>query len=164
MDAKIFRTINSFSGRYWFIDRLMILISNKLRFVFLFILVIMLFRKRKATFEAVVSIVISLFMQFIIKLFYFKPRPFLKSKVGILTPSKVDSSFPSKHTILAFAISTTVLFYQRTLGSIMMGFSFLLGLSRIWVGHHYPSDIAASAVLGSFTSSIIHKLFQRKCH
>lgn len=164
MDAKLFRAINSFSGRYWFIDRLMIHISNKLRFVFLFILVIMLFRKRNEAFEAVVSIVISLFMQFIIKLFYFKPRPFLKRKVGILTPSKFDSSFPSKHTILAFAISTTVLFYQRTLGSIMMGFSFLLGLSRIWIGHHYPSDIAGSAVLGSFTSSIIHKLFQRKCH
>jgi undecaprenyl-diphosphatase len=44
----------------------------------------------------------------------------------------------------------------------MLGFSFLTGLSRIWVGHHYPSDIAGSAVLGSFTSAIIHKLIQRK--
>lgn len=162
MDIKLFRAINLLSGRYLYIDKLMILISNKMRFVFLLILVILLFKKRNATIEAVVSIMITLLMHFIIKLFYFKPRPFIDRRVGILIPSKFDSTFPSKHTLLTFAVSTIVLFYQRILGFIMFGFSFLTGLSRIWVGHHYPSDIAGSAVLGSFTSMIIHKLLQRK--
>ncbi|MEH7419222.1 phosphatase PAP2 family protein [Neobacillus drentensis] len=160
MDFKLFRVINLLSGRYWLIDKLMILISNKIKFVFLFILMIMLFRKRNVIIEAIVSIVITLFMHFIIKLFYFKPRPFINRSVGILTPSKLDSSFPSKHTLLTFAISTVVMFYQRILGSIMLGFSVLTGFSRIWLGHHYPSDIAGSAVLGSFTSTVIHKLLK----
>jgi undecaprenyl-diphosphatase len=144
------------------IDELMIFISNKMRFVALFILVILLFRKRNLFIEAVVSIVITLFINFMAKLFYFKPRPFMERRVAVLTPSKLDSTFPSKHTILTFAFSTIVLFYQRILGSIMMGFSILTGFSRIWVGHHYPSDIAGSAVLGSFTSIIIHKIFKRE--
>ncbi len=148
------------SGRFWLIDKLMILISNKIKFVFLFILVIMLFRKRNVIIEASMSIVITLFMHFIIKLFYFKPRPFIDRSVGILSPSKLDSSFPSKHTLLTFAVSTVVLFYQRILGSVMLGFSIITGLSRIWLGHHYPSDIVGSAVLGSFTSTIIHKLLK----
>lgn len=142
------------------IDKLMILISYKIKFVYLFILVILLFRKRNLFNEAVVTIVITLFLHFITKLFYFKPRPITDRRVRILTPSKVDSSFPSKHTLLTFAVSTVVFFYQRTVGSILLGFSVLTGLSRIWIGHHYPSDIAGSAVLGSFTSTIIHKLLQ----
>ena len=140
------------------IDKLMILISNKIKFVFFFIFVILLFSKRKVFIEAVMSIVITLFMHFITKIFYFKPRPFIDRRVRILTPSKFDSSFPSKHTLLTFAVSTIVLFYQRTVGSILLGVSALTGLSRIWVGHHYPSDILGSAVLGSFTSTFIHKL------
>ncbi|MEY2196224.1 undecaprenyl-diphosphatase [Neobacillus sp. BF23-41] len=162
MDVKLFHLINLLSGRHLIIDKLMILISKKMKFVFFIILVILLFKKRNVTIEAVVSIMISLFLHFIIKLFYFKPRPFIEGRVGILTPSKFDSSFPSKHTLITFAVSTIVLFSQRILGSIMLGFSFLTGLSRIWLGHHYPSDIAGSAVLGSFTSAIIHKLLQRK--
>ena len=160
MDVKLFRVINLLSGRYLVIDQLMILISNKIKFAFFFILVFLLFRKRKVFIEAVVSLVITLFIHFITKLFYFKPRPFIDRRVRILTPSKFDSSFPSKHTLLTFAVSTVVHFYQRILGSILLGFSVLTGLSRIWVGHHYPSDIAGSAVLGSFTSTIIHKLLK----
>jgi undecaprenyl-diphosphatase len=160
LDAKLFRVINLLSGRYLVIDKLMILISNKVKFVFLFILVILLFRKRNVFNEAVVSMVITLFMHFITKLFYFKPRPFIDRRVHLLIPSKFDSSFPSKHTLLTFAVTTIVLFYQRIVGSILFGFSVLTGLSRIWVGHHYPSDIAGSAVLGSFTSTVIHKLLK----
>ena len=158
MDVQLFRVINLLSGRNLVIDKLMILISNKIKFVFFFIFVILLFSKRKVFIEAVMSIVITLFMHFITKIFYFKPRPFIDRRVRILTPSKFDSSFPSKHTLLTFAVSTIVLFYQRTVGSILLGVSALTGLSRIWVGHHYPSDILGSAVLGSFTSTFIHKL------
>jgi len=158
LDVQLFRVINLLSGRNLVIDKLMILISNKIKFVFFFIFVILLFSKRKVFIEAVMSIVITLFMHFITKIFYFKPRPFIDRRVRILTPSKFDSSFPSKHTLLTFAVSTIVLFYQRTVGSILLGVSALTGLSRIWVGHHYPSDILGSAVLGSFTSTFIHKL------
>jgi undecaprenyl-diphosphatase len=38
----------------------------------------------------------------------------------------------------------------------MFGLSLLTGFSRIWVGHHYPSDIIGSAFLGSFTSIFVH--------
>jgi undecaprenyl-diphosphatase len=162
LDLKLFRAINWLSGRNLIVDNIMILISNKMRYVFLFIIVAMLFRKKKVTIEAVMSILATLFMHFLIKLFYFKPRPFIHRKVGILIPSKLDSTFPSKHTLLTFAVSTIVLFYYRFLGFIMLGLSFLTGVSRIWVGHHYPSDILGSSILGSLTSLVFHKIVQRK--
>lgn len=81
----------------------------------------------------------------------------MKRRVGILIPSKRDSSFPSKHTLLVFAISTSIFLYERVLGSIMMVLSALTGFSRIWIGHHFLSDIIGSAFIGIMTSSILEK-------
>ncbi|CAM3727079.1 undecaprenyl-diphosphatase [Mesobacillus thioparans] len=155
MDLILFQLINRLSGRFSTADKLMILISNRVRYVYLFIIVVILFKNRfnkKIALETGLSVAFSLAAQFFIHLFYFKPRPFMKRRIGILIPSKTDSSFPSKHTMLAFTVSTTVLMYHRTLGTIMMWMSALTGLSRIWVGHHYPSDIVGSAFLGSLAS------------
>ncbi|MCL6573352.1 MAG: phosphatase PAP2 family protein, partial [Bacillus sp. (in: Bacteria)] len=98
-----------------------------------------------------------LFLHFFIKLTFFKPRPFLKYRVHLLppSPSKKNSSFPSKHTTLAFAAATSVLLYKRLLGFIMLILAFLAGFSRIWMGQHFPSDIVGSALLGSLTSILV---------
>jgi undecaprenyl-diphosphatase len=161
MDNKVFKLINQFSGRCSPIDLLMILISNKIRYVFIFVLIFMWFRNdsyKKVSCNAVKSMGITLLIHTLIKLFYFKPRPFVKHRVGILIPSKMDSTFPSKHTLLVFAISTSIFLYDRVLGSIMWVLSVLTGFSRIWVGHHYPSDIIGSAFIATMTSTILDKI------
>ncbi|WP_426629909.1 undecaprenyl-diphosphatase, partial [Priestia megaterium] len=117
MDDKVFRAINQLSGRYSVLDMLMILISKKFRYVFMFVLIFMWFRSdsKKVTLNAVVSAVFTLFIHTLMKCFYFKPRPFIKRRVGILIPSKMDSSFLSKHTLLTFAISTSIFLHKRIL-------------------------------------------------
>ncbi|WP_299088798.1 undecaprenyl-diphosphatase [uncultured Metabacillus sp.] len=160
MNNKVFNLINYYSGRCSPIDLLMILISNKIRYVFIFVLIFMWFRNdfyKKVTCNAVKSTGITMVIHTLIKLCYFKPRPFVKHRVGILIPSKMDSSFPSKHTLLAFAISTSIFLYDRVLGSIMWVLSVLTGFSRIWVGHHYPSDIIGSACIGTMASILLDK-------
>ncbi|WNS77456.1 undecaprenyl-diphosphatase [Bacillus sp. DTU_2020_1000418_1_SI_GHA_SEK_038] len=160
MDYKIFKTINQLSGRCYPIDLLMILISKRIRYLFIFVLITMWFRNSSnkiASRNAVISAGITTLINIFIKLFYFKQRPFIKRRVGILIASKLDSSFPSKHTLLVFAISTSIFIYERFIGSIMWILSVLTGLSRIWVGHHYPSDIIGSALLGTITSILIDK-------
>jgi undecaprenyl-diphosphatase len=82
----------------------------------------------------------------------------VKYRVGILTPSKMDSTFPGKHILLVFAISTSIFLYDRVLGSVMWILSVLTGFSRIWVGHHYPSDIIGSAFIATVTSTILDKI------
>ena len=161
MNSKVFKLINQFSGRCSPMDFLMILISNKIRYVFIFVLIFMWFRNdsyKKVFCNGVLSAGITLFIHSLIKLFYFKPRPFVKRRVGILIPSKMDSTFPSKHTLLVFAISTSIFLYDRVLGSIMWVLSMLTGFSRIWVGHHYPSDIIGSAFIATMSSIILDKI------
>lgn len=163
MNYKLFQAINRRSRRSSPIDFLMILLSNKLRYVFLFVLIFMWFRNdfsKRFAFHAVLSAGVALFLNMLIKLFYFKPRPFVKHRVGILIPSKTDSSFPSKHTMLAFAVSTSIFLYKRTLGLIMCILSILTGFSRIWIGHHYPFDIIGSAFIGTISSILVNKIFR----
>lgn len=160
MNNKVFKFINQFSGRCFPIDLLMILVSNKIRYVFIIVLIFMWFRNdsyKKVSCNAVKSMGITLLIHTLIKLFYFKPRPFVKHRVGILIHSKADSTFPSKHTLLVFAMSTSIFLYDRVLGSIMWVLSVLTGFSRIWVGHHYPFDIIGSAFIATMTSIILGK-------
>lgn len=164
MGSKAFRFINQFSGRVLPIDLLMIFISNKIRYLFIFVLILMWIRKGHYRLLAITSIYsagLSLIIYFLIKLFYFKPRPFINHRVGILIPSKVDSTFPSKHTMLVFAVSTAIYLQERMLGLVMLLLSGLTGLSRVWLGHHYPFDILGSAFIASMTSALIN-LIKRK--
>jgi undecaprenyl-diphosphatase len=162
MDYMIFRAINQFAGRNRLLDRMMITFSQTLPYVFFLILILMWFRNnfhKKITLYTFISIGVSILLNKVIKLSYFKARPFLKTSVRLLppSPSKKNSSFPSKHTLLAFAAATSILFYKRGLGSLMSLLAVLIGFSRIWMGHHYPSDIVGSAILGSLTSIVVKK-------
>ncbi|WP_028403040.1 undecaprenyl-diphosphatase [Ectobacillus panaciterrae] len=161
MNYRIFRAINQLVGRYPLLDNMMITISQKVRYLYAFLFILMWFRNnvyKKITLYAGISAGITLFINGFIRRFYFKPRPFLKHNVRVLppSPSKMNSSFPSKHTAIAFAVATSVLFYKRLLGCIMWLLAFWAGFSRIWMGQHYPSDIIGSALLGSLSGVVVN--------
>lgn len=161
MDFKIFRALNQFTEKVRFIDVFMIFISQKLRFLYALILIILWCRDnhhKRITLYAGISAFLTWLVTYFIKLFFFKPRPYLIEKVNLLAPvpSKNNSSFPSKHTTLAFALSTSILLYKHSLGRFMSLCSFLAGFSRIWMGQHYPSDIIGSALIGSFIAICVN--------
>ncbi|WP_369899658.1 undecaprenyl-diphosphatase [Bacillus manliponensis] len=158
MNYRIFRIINCLAGRNVTLDTLMIFMSKRTSLLYTFLLVFMWFRNKsykKLVLFAGVSVGFSLVINRLIQLFYFKPRPFVVHRVRLLIPSKHNSSFPSKHTILVFALATSILRRDRLFGSIMWFLAILTGFSRIWVGHHYPFDIVGSAFIGTLTSTAI---------
>lgn len=163
LDIKLFNIITLLSGRNSIIDKCMIFFSNNIRYVYVILLFFLWFKNtayKRMTAKVIISCVITLLINLLIRMFYFKPRPFQQGNVEILIPSKMDSSFPSKHTLLVFAISTIVFFYQRILGVILLAMALLTGFSRVWVGHHYPSDILGSSIIGAFISIFIQKSFR----
>ncbi|MFC6330428.1 phosphatase PAP2 family protein [Alloalcanivorax gelatiniphagus] len=58
-------------------------------------------------------------------------------------------SFPSGHTAAAFVMATLMGVFYPVCATVMLAFAGLVGLSRVLLGVHYPSDIAAGALLGS---------------
>lgn len=63
-------------------------------------------------------------------------------------PSAGDWSFPSNHAVIAAAAATMVWLVHRTLGIAAAVAAVAMAASRVWVGVHYPHDVAAGLLLG----------------
>lgn len=60
-----------------------------------------------------------------------------------------EYSFPSGHTSAAFMMALIISYFLPALTVCLYIFALLVGLSRIYVGVHYPSDILGGAAFGS---------------
>jgi membrane-associated phospholipid phosphatase len=101
---------------------------------------------------ALVSLVFSaLIDNVILKNVVARTRPYdviegLTSLVG----AQKDYSFPSGHTGSAFAAAVVMfLGLPKKCGIPILVFACLMGLSRLYVGVHYPSDVLGGALIGT---------------
>jgi undecaprenyl-diphosphatase len=85
-------------------------------------------------------------------------RPFHRRLAIVVGRRPVDSSFPSGHTAGSFAAATALaVFYPRG-RAIALGLAGGVGLSRVYLGHHFPSDVAVGGVLGSLVGALCGRL------
>ena len=88
-----------------------------------------------------------------------RSRPFVDCpEIRPCTPSLDEYSFPSGHTWHAVAFGTVLIAYYPACAWLICPFLLLLGLSRVILGLHYPSDVAAAAVLGLLSAAIALQL------
>lgn len=57
-------------------------------------------------------------------------------------------SFPSGHTAGAFLMATVVSSFYPLISAVFFAWAALVGLSRIYLGVHYPTDVLAGMVVG----------------
>lgn len=77
-------------------------------------------------------------------------RPFERiPEVSGLAPHAHGRSFPSRHVASGLAMAAIGGRDHARLGLVMASVAWLLGLSRVAAGLHYPSDIAAGAFIGT---------------
>lgn len=91
---------------------------------------------------------------------YGRARPFvdLDGARQLITTSFFHKSFPSSHATLAFALAFTVLWFNRPLGIVMLILAAAVAWGRVFVGVHYPVDVAAGAILGGMMSYIMYRI------
>lgn len=78
-----------------------------------------------------------------------RPRPYVRHTSIRAAVAPLDQySFPSGHTLHAVAFSTVVVSHYPQLAWLLLPFTLLVGLSRLVLGLHYPSDVLAGALLG----------------
>ncbi|PWK64466.1 undecaprenyl-diphosphatase [Streptomyces sp. CG 926] len=69
-------------------------------------------------------------------------------------PAPSDWSFPSNHATLAAAAAVALWFASKRLGAVAVPAALAMAASRVWVGAHYPHDIAAGLVVGSVVAAL----------
>ncbi len=117
--------------------------------------VLMLFFKqtRRAGLSALCAMLIGLIVvNFTIKPLVSRPRPWLAIENFVnLVPEHDPNSFPSGHTNAAFAFALAVCMSapRRWMKISAVCAAAVMGLSRLYVGVHFPSDVLAGAVIGS---------------
>jgi len=96
---------------------------------------------------AVVLIFSQMIVQFL-KWAVNRPRPF--KALDDLKPGRASApgfSFPSGHTCAAFAIAISVSYFFPVFIAPLIALAVLVGISRIYLGVHYPSDVLAGSVI-----------------
>lgn len=101
------------------------------------------------------------------KLIVGRARPELFAEHGAysLTPFAYDdlySSFPSGHSAAVGAFFGAFSMLAPRLRPLFLVGALTIGISRVVVGAHYPSDVAAGLLLGLWTAVATAYLFARK--
>ncbi|MEN8249209.1 MAG: phosphatase PAP2 family protein [Bacteroidota bacterium] len=137
----------------------------------LLIVVLLFFSYSKALIGLITFLSTSLLAQIIKRgLFSDAIRPFgeLSTSYNLHVPDGVTTitfySFPSGHTVTAFAIATFVIlsFPNKKTSLLVLLIAWLVGYSRIYLTHHYPIDVWVGSIIGTLGALLIYWLFATK--
>ena len=111
----------------------------------------------------------ALFTNCFLKIVIARPRPYADEN-GFFYPlwqmmgqhMESDKSFPSGHTTAAFATMVPVfLVGNKKVSWTALIFAFLMGLSRIYLVVHYPSDVLGGLIVGTIAGILGYLVSQK---
>ncbi|MDR0767527.1 MAG: phosphatase PAP2 family protein [Methanosarcinales archaeon] len=128
--------------------------------------IIFLLRKetRPLFFVLVAAVLLSAAVTWTIKEIVAHPRPFIWLGLtieDILISVHPFRSFPSGHTATAFAAAAVAVYHFRKWAIPIFSLAVIMGLSRIYLLVHYPSDVIAGAIIGILSAVFVIWVFER---
>ena len=130
-------------------------------FVIAFVLYIYYNYNKKSGFILFSSTLYSVIAMGILKSIVRAPRPFqvLDSIKGKRVETATGYSFPSGHTTTAASSYTTLaLIFRKRAFSIICAIAIaLVGISRLYLGVHWPNDVFGGLVLGTSISLLAYR-------
>ena len=169
IDYRMFWVINK-KYHYTALDYIMDAWTNYIWFFFLLILVIgvLLYVERSKFWTNLWYIVccalLGGFIVFCLKhaLVRMRPLSIFGPRVNVFAEKLYLYSFPSGHTQFAFSIATYLSYKLKRFWWMFFLIAVFVGISRIYVGSHFPIDVLTGAIIGIGSSFVIIKWQKNK--
>lgn len=163
MNENLFRLINDLGKEYTNFNPVVVVIAEYMViFLALAVLTFWFTRKYKNRIMVICGSITFVMAEIIGKVagkIHSNHQPFAElSNVNKLIEKAVDNSFPSDHTILFFSFCVTFWLFRGGRGFIWVLLAFLVGISRIWVGVHYPADILVGAMISIVSAFVVFRV------
>lgn len=161
-DQSILSPLNHLAGHFWKLDFALFSLSDNEMMkggLFMVALWALWFRSRNPhSRQLVIATLLGAFLAVVLgkcleHILPLRIRPYQADLPGLFFPYDMgledQTSFPSDHATLFFALATGLFYCHRTIGlSAFLYATFFICLPRIYLGLHYPSDILVGAGLG----------------
>lgn len=108
-----------------------------------------------------ISCILAVFIsRLLTKVLPYRPRPIVNDAIASLFPDEsltfglnFDTSLPSDHAVLFFALATGIYLVSKKPGIFAYLYVFfIICFPRIYLGFHYPTDILLGAAIGGVIS------------
>jgi undecaprenyl-diphosphatase len=122
-----------------------------LTYVIWFLVIVYFWTKneKKLAFLLIVSIAAGALFIYPLKFLIDRARPYETiESARLLTPNEYDPSFPSGHAEMSLLAATVVSRFHPEYAKYLYAFSFIVVLSRVYVGVHFPGDVVAGMIIG----------------
>jgi membrane-associated phospholipid phosphatase len=158
VDTRTLAATAALVGRSRLLDRLVTLLAEHLAKLHIALLVLLLMggqgprgRQRRATgLRIAVALPVTILTVGVVGRLVDRERPFSRHEhVTPLIEHTPSRSFPSRHSACAAAMATIALPSVPAAGWLMALGALGLGVSRVYAGLHYPSDIVAGWLIGA---------------
>ncbi len=121
---------------------------------------------RYKSYQMVAGLGLSMSLVWVLKHTVNRPRPY--ETYSFITPKVTEDSpsFPSGHTTAAFETATALSLNFPKWYVVVPAYTWAsaVGYSRLYLGVHYPSDVAAGMLIGAGSAWLSWKLNQKLQH
>jgi undecaprenyl-diphosphatase len=161
VDREVTLWLNGFAGRSDVFDSLVRALASDylMPLVFSATLAALWFTGRTAeqrhsrqmiTLIGISAVGLSNIAVFVLNISWYRERPFvpLGDQLELLFYPPTDPSFPANAVAVGFAAAAAAWMASRPLGLALGVAALLLGVSRVYAGVFWPTDIAGGAVVG----------------
>lgn len=115
---------------------------------------------RECMLEAAAAGLLGLLINQLISLFWQHPRPFMIGLGHTFIPHIADSSLPSDHLTLIWALAFSFLLHPavRASGALLALCGIPVALARIYLSVHFPFDMLAAAIVAAGSAWLCMRL------